>query len=191
MRQIIIDTESTDFPLQGRIIELACIELYNGHITGRTIHEYIDPGEDATMHPDAQALHGYSIDDVQRLSGGLRFTDLADKLLTFIEGAELIAQYAPHDIKLLNAELARLGDGWGPVQDICTITCTKAMSKKHLPQLPRHKLDDLCDHYGVDRKHRHLHDANTDAMLLTHIYLAMREEGAQRVPVDLNQRYEA
>ena len=37
-------------------------------------------------------------------------------------------------------------------------------------------LNDLCDHYQIDRSHRTLHGALLDADLLAQLYLAMTSE---------------
>src|SRR6266571_2545844 len=48
MREIVLDTETTGLdPLQGdRVVEIGCIELYNGIPTGRTFHRYVNPERD-------------------------------------------------------------------------------------------------------------------------------------------------
>ena len=44
MRQIFLDTETTGLsPAAGhRIVEIACIEVVSGKLTGREFHHYID-----------------------------------------------------------------------------------------------------------------------------------------------------
>lgn len=169
MRQIALDTETTGLMVtQGhRIIEIGCVELVNGQPTGRTLQQYLDPERD--IEPGALAVHGITRDE---LIGQPRFCDVAEQLLEFIRGAELIIHNAEFDVEFLDAELARLGPGWGPVSDYCTITCTRELAGKLVPGV-RRSLNNLCDHFGIDRKHRTAHGALLDAQLLAAVYAAM------------------
>ena len=65
LREIVLDTETTglDHRKGDRIIEIGCIELLNRIPTNNTFHQYIHP-EDRDVHPDAQAVHGISMDCV-------------------------------------------------------------------------------------------------------------------------------
>ena len=58
MREIVLDTETTGLdPYQGdRVVEIGCIELFNGIPTGQTFHRYVNPERD--MPPEAYAVHG-------------------------------------------------------------------------------------------------------------------------------------
>ena len=49
MRQIFLDTETTGLsPDNGdRVIELACVELFNRKPTGNNRHYYVNPGRDS------------------------------------------------------------------------------------------------------------------------------------------------
>lgn len=178
MRQIVLDTETTGLMVaQGhRIIEIGCVELVNGQPTGRTLQQYLDPERD--IEPGALAVHGITR---EKLIGQPRFCDVAEQLLEFIRGAELIIHNATFDVEFLDAELARLGPGWGPVSDYCAITCTRDLARKMLPGM-RHRLDNLCDHFGIDRKHRTAHGALLDAQLLAAVYVAMVAENAKPAP---------
>jgi len=76
MREIIFDTETTGLsPEQGdRIIEIGAIEMINRFPTGKTYHQYLHPG-DRAIHPDAQNVHGISIED---LADKPSFEDVVD-----------------------------------------------------------------------------------------------------------------
>src|SRR5487761_1879275 len=98
MRQIVLDTETTGLePALGhRIIEIGCVELLSRRITGRTFHRYLNPERD--IDEGAVAVHGISRDD---LAGKPRFAEVADELLAFIDGCELIIHNAEFDIGFL------------------------------------------------------------------------------------------
>ena len=168
MRQIVLDTETTGLdPRQGhRIIEVACIEMVNRRLTGHHLHKYINPERD--IDAGAQAVHGISL---EFLADKPKFADIADELLEFINGAELIIHNAPFDIGFLNAELRRLDRV--PVETLCNgVTDTLKMAKELHPG-KRNSLDALCDRYEIDNSQRTLHGALLDTELLADVFLAM------------------
>ncbi len=171
-RQIVLDTETTGLePEYHRIIEIGAIELRDAIPTGESRQCYLDPERD--IDPAATDKHGMTRADVERLSKGVRFADIAEGFLEWIRDAELIIHNAPFDVGFFNAELARLGEGWGPITDYCrSVTCTVELSRRLFPDI-RHSLDPLCDHLGIDRSRRTVHGALVDAELLVLAYQAM------------------
>ena len=168
MRWIILDTETTGLNAAtgDRIIELAAIEVVNRSLTGRDFHQYLKPDRDS--HPDALAIHGIT---TEFLADKLRFEDVIEDFLDFIEGAELIIHNAPFDVRFLNAELQRIDRG--VITDYCLdITDSLAYAKALYPG-KRNSLDALCDRYGVSNAHRTLHGALLDSQLLAEVWLAM------------------
>ncbi|MEX0954738.1 MAG: DNA polymerase III subunit epsilon [Rhizobiaceae bacterium] len=166
MREIILDTETTglDFRLD-RIIELGGVELVNKFPTGRTFHEYINPG-DRQIHPEAMAIHGISDAD---LAGKPRFAEIADAFLEFIEGAHVVAHNASFDASFINAELERIGlDAIAPDRVVDTL----AIARRKHPMGPN-SLDALCRRYGIDNAHRTLHGALLDSELLAEVYIEL------------------
>ncbi len=168
MRQIVLDTETTGLEADKghRIIEIGCIELLHRRPTGRTFHHYLNPGRD--IDPGAQAVHGIT---AERLAGEPAFAAIADELLAFITGAELVIHNAPFDVGFLDAELKRLGSAEG-IGARCTVQDTLALAKRMHPG-QRNSLDALCKRYGIDNSHRSLHGALLDARILADVYLAM------------------
>ncbi|MFN7783122.1 MAG: DNA polymerase III subunit epsilon [Lysobacterales bacterium] len=168
MRQVVLDTETTGMPVERghRIIEIGAVEIINRRLTGRTFHHYIHPERE--IDEGAQAVHGISL---EFLEGKPRFAGIADELIEFLRGAELIAHNAAFDVGFLNAELARLPNAPG-VRDLAIVTDTLAMARERYPG-QRNSLDALCKRLGVDNGHRNLHGALLDAELLADVYLAM------------------
>ena len=80
MREIVLDTETTGLdPYSGhRLVEIGCVELFNGIPTGQIFHQYLNPDRD--MPREAFAVHGLSI---EFLSDKPRFDEIADAFLTF------------------------------------------------------------------------------------------------------------
>lgn len=168
MRQIVLDTETTGLdPRQGhRIIEVACIEMVNRRLTGRHLHKYVHPERD--IDEGAQAVHGITL---EFLADKPKFADIADELLSFINGGELIIHNAPFDIGFLNAEFDRLGRV--PVQTICNGVIDTLKMAKEIHPGKRNSLDALCERYEIDNSSRTLHGALLDTELLADVYLAM------------------
>ncbi|GGX89989.1 DNA polymerase III subunit epsilon [Vogesella alkaliphila] len=168
MRQIILDTETTGLePSQGhRIIEFAGLEMVDRKLTGRHLHLYMHPERE--IDPDAERVHGISLDF---LADKPKFHAVADELVDFISGAELIIHNAPFDVGFLNAEFSRLGIA--PVDKLCAVvTDTLRMARDTFPG-KRNSLDALCDRFEIDRSNRTLHGALIDCELLAEVYLWM------------------
>ena len=168
MRQIILDTETTGLSAENgdRIIEIGCVELLNRKLTRNNLHHYLNPERDS--HEDALKVHGISN---EFLRDKPKFAQIAEELLAYLEGAELIIHNAPFDVAFLNKELERLGKG--PItQFVAGITDTLAMAKDMFPG-KRNSLDALCDRLEVDNSGRTLHGALLDAELLADVYINM------------------
>lgn len=168
MRQIILDTETTGLSAEtgDRIIEIGCVELLNRKLTRNNFHHYVNPERDS--HEDALKVHGISN---EFLRDKPLFAHIADELLAYLDGAELIIHNAPFDIAFLNKELERLGKG--PItQFVAGVKDTLAMAKDMFPG-KRNSLDALCDRLEVDNSGRTLHGALLDAELLADVYINM------------------
>ena len=166
MRQIVLDTETTGLSAADgdRIIEIGCVELVHRKLTGNNRHYYLNPQRD--IHEDAMRVHGISLEFLQDKP---LFSAVADDLMDYLQGAELIIHNAPFDIGFLNSEFARLGRP--PVREwVAGVTDTLAMAKEMYPG-KRNSLDALCDRLGVDNSGRTLHGALLDAELLADVYI--------------------
>src|SRR5215469_6732532 len=145
MRQVVLDTETTGLEpeLNHRVIEIGCVELVNRRRSGRTFHRYLNPERE--IDDGALAVHGIARTD---LDGQPRFAEIAEELLTFIGGAELVIHNAAFDVAFLDAELARLTGEPRQVAGLCQVLDTLALA-------------------------RELHAALLDARILADVYLAM------------------
>ncbi|SES43754.1 DNA polymerase III subunit epsilon [Rhizobium sp. NFR03] len=166
MREIIFDTETTGLDnRQDRVIEIGGIELNDHFPTGRTFHQYINPG-DRKVHPDALAVHGIT-DDF--LKDKPVFAEVVEELMAFFEGARWVAHNATFDMGFINAELARLDR---PAVSPDLVTDTLSMARRKHPMGPN-SLDALCRRYGIDNTHRTKHGALLDSELLAEVYIEM------------------
>ena len=165
-RQIFLDTETTGLSAEGgdRVIEIGCVELVRRKLTGNNKHFYLNPGRDS--HPDALRVHGITN---EFLRDKPVFAAVAEELLEYLQGAEVIIHNAPFDIGFLNKELELMGR---PTLRGCVakVTDTLAMAKEMYPG-KRNSLDALCDRLEVDNSGRTLHGALLDAELLADVYI--------------------
>jgi DNA polymerase-3 subunit epsilon len=169
MRQIVLDTETTGLSTeQGhRIIEIGCIELVNRRFTGREYHRFLNPERE--IDEGAEAVHGISLAD---LKGQPRFADVADELIEFIHGAELVIHNAEFDVGFLEHELRLMNHARPRISDHSLVLDTLSLARELHPG-QRNSLDALCKRYNVDSSRRDLHGALIDAELLARVYLAM------------------
>ena len=102
MRQVFLDTETTglDAASGDRIVEIGCVEMVDRRHSGRRLHHYVNPQR--SSHPDAVRVHGIT-DDF--LADKPLFAAVADELLAFVEGAEVVIHNAAFDLAFLDAEL--------------------------------------------------------------------------------------
>jgi DNA polymerase III subunit epsilon len=168
MRQIFLDTETTGLePENGdRIVEVGCIEMVNRRLTGQTLHLYLNPERKGSE--EAIRIHGLSD---EFLADKPRFAEVADELVGFLGGAEVIIHNAGFDVGFLNAELKRLGRE--PLHTVVTqVTDTLVMAREAFPG-KANSLDALCRRLEVDNSHRSLHGALLDAGLLAEVYIRL------------------
>ncbi len=165
-RQIVLDTETTGLsPESGdRVIELGCVELFNRKLTGNDLHIYFNPERES--HEDALRVHGLT---TEFLSDKPKFATMAQEIVEYLRGAELIIHNAAFDVGFLNKELELAG--LAPLREfVGEVTDTLAMAKQVYPG-KRNSLDALCDRFGVDRSNRTFHGAKLDAQLLADVYI--------------------
>jgi DNA polymerase-3 subunit epsilon len=165
-RQIVLDTETTGLSAAtgDRIIEIGCVELLNRKLTGNNLHFYLNPGRDS--HEDALKVHGISN---EFLRDKPRFAEVAQDILDYVQGAEVIIHNAAFDVGFLNKELELIGKP--PFSAFVDgVIDTLAMAKEMFPG-KRNSLDALCSRLDVDNSGRTLHGALLDAELLADVYI--------------------
>lgn len=179
-RQIILDTETTGLSTSAghRIIEIGCLEMVDRRFNGRSFHRYLNPQR--PVDEGAFAVHGLSD---QFLQDKPLFGAIAEELLEFIHGAELIIHNAAFDLEFLNYELKLLDQNAIPLDKRCDVIDTLLLARsKHPGQ--SNSLDALCRRYQIDNSRRDLHGALIDAELLGKVYMAMTSGQGQLFVVD-------
>ena len=168
MRQIFLDTETTGLsPESGdRIIEIGCIEMVSRRLTGTHKHFYLNP--ERPNSDDALKIHGLTD---EFLADKPRFVQVADELLEYLSGAEILIHNADFDVGFLNEELRRIGRAPFP-SFVAKITDSLPMARDMFPG-KSNSLDALCKRLEVDNTSRTLHGALLDAGLLAEVYIRM------------------
>jgi DNA polymerase-3 subunit epsilon len=168
MRQIFLDTETTGLNAESgdRVIEIGCVEMLNRRLSGRNLHFYLNP--ERPSHEDAVKVHGLTD---EFLADKPLFASVADELMEYLAGAEILIHNAAFDIGFLNVELRRLGRP-GFESQMGSITDTLLMAREMFPG-KSNSLDALCKRLEVDNASRNLHGALLDAGLLAEVYIRM------------------
>jgi DNA polymerase-3 subunit epsilon len=168
MRQIFLDTETTGLsPETGdRLIEIGCLEMVNRRLTGNHLHLYVNP--ERRSSEDALKVHGISD---EFLADKPRFADVAEQLLAYVAGAEVVIHNASFDVAFIDAELRRLSRPAFTTQ-VLRVTDSLAMAREIYPG-KANSLDALCRRLEVDNTQRTLHGALLDAGLLAEVYIRM------------------
>jgi DNA polymerase-3 subunit epsilon len=163
MREIVLDTETTGLdPVSGhRLVEIACVEVFNLVPTGQFFHAYIDPKRD--MPEEAFRIHGLS---AEFLTGKPLFEDICDEFVDFIGDSRLIIHNAEFDMKFINHELRRVPK---PVIMMDRVFDTLSFARKKHPGASN-SLDALCARYRIDNSKRTKHGALLDAEILAELY---------------------
>ena len=169
MRQIVLDTETTGLEVsQGhRIIEIGCVEILHRRTTDQTFHQFLNPERD--IDEGALEVHGIKQEFLQDKP---KFSMIADDLLQFIEGAEVIIHNASFDVGFINAELSQAGHRVTDMNECCKVIDSLDMARKMHPG-QKNSLDAMCKRYEIDNSRRELHGALLDAQILADVYLAM------------------
>lgn len=170
MRQVVFDIETTGFRYdQGdRVVEIGCIEMVRGAVTGRSFHAYVNPERD--MPDGAFKVHGLSEEFLRAYP---RFADIkvSKAFVDFIGDAELIAHNGlAFDLPFVNAELSNAG-----MEKLANeMTDTLLLARRKFPGSPA-SLDALCTRFGVDisERKREGHGALLDSRLLAAVYIEL------------------
>ena len=167
-RQIFLDTETTGLSCESgdRLIEIGCLEMVNRRLTGNSLHLYVNP--ERSSHEDALKVHGLTD---EFLADKPRFGEVADQLLAFVAGAEIVIHNAAFDVGFLDAELRRIGRE-AFRSHVTLVTDSLLLARETFPG-KSNSLDALCRRLEVDNSSRTLHGALLDAGLLAEVYIRM------------------
>ena len=164
MTEIFLDIETTglSFKDNHKIVEIACIETNELIPTKRVFHKKINP--ERNVPNEAFKIHGFSSEFLQDKP---KFREIADELLNFISGKDLIIHNASFDVPFINHELKLIK------KDIIVknkVIDTLELARSKYPGTSN-SLDALCKRFNVDLSRRKKHNAVLDCELLREVYI--------------------
>ena len=168
MKEVILDTETTGLSVKDghRIVEIGCIELENLIPTKNKFHCYLNP--ERKVSEKALETHGYTD---EFLSKKMKFKEIADEFLNFINGKRLIIHNAEFDLSHLNNELKIIGKDTLKNEVVDTLI----LARDKFPGSPS-SLDALCKRYKIDNSKRIQHTALIDCDLLLKVYINLIDQ---------------
>jgi len=168
MKEVILDTETTGLSVKDghRIVEIGCIELENLIPTKNKFHCYLNP--ERKVSEKALETHGYTD---EFLSKKMKFKEIADEFLNFINGKRLIIHNAEFDLSHLNNELKIIGKETLKNEVVDTLI----LARDKFPGSPS-SLDALCKRYRIDNSKRIQHTALIDCDLLSKVYINLIDQ---------------
>ena len=168
MKEIVLDTETTGISVKEghRVVEIGCIELDNLVPTKNKFHCYLNP--ERKVSEKAFEVHGYSD---SFLSDKMKFVEIADDFLEFINDKRLIIHNAGFDLSHLNNELKIIGKK--KIKNEVVDTVLLARNKFPGAQI---SLDALCKRYRIDNSKRVHHTALIDCDLLSKVYINLIDQ---------------
>ena len=164
MPEIFLDIETTglSFKDNHKIVEIACVETNNLIPTKKIFHNTINP--ERNVPEEAIKIHGFSTSFLQDKP---KFKDIADELLNFIDGKDLIIHNASFDIPFINHELKLIQKN---IINKNKIIDTLELARGKFPGTSN-SLDALCKRFNVDLSKRTKHNAVLDYELLREVYI--------------------
>lgn len=156
----VLDFETTGLsPAADRVVEVACLRVAPDGAVESELHTLVDPR--GPVGPTQ--IHGITQADVR---GAPRFEDVADALMSQLDGAVVVAHNASFDVSFLEAEFARAGVTLPQLPYVCTMRLRRMID---LPGPSAHKLTWACWQEGIpiENAHAAVCDARAAGGLIT------------------------
>src|SRR5256885_12963920 len=160
---VVVDVEAiASRSIPTRVIEIGACRVVQGEIVDE-FETLINP--ELPVPRFISALTGIT-DEMVRAAPP--FAQIAESWLTFAGDSVLAAHNSIFDVTLLNQEIARVFPG-------CRMRnaelCTVQLARRLMPDLEKHHLDALANHFGfqITERHRAAGDARATARVLLHL----------------------
>ncbi|MGB1244740.1 MAG: exonuclease domain-containing protein [Porticoccaceae bacterium] len=150
-KMVLLDCETTGGKAPyHRIIEIGLLVVEEGRLVEKW-QTFVDPR--VPLPPFIQRLTGISPGMV---AGAPEFSDIAEELLSKLEGRTLVAHNARFDYSFLKNEFERAGISYN-AKPLCSVK----FSRNLYPQFKRHGLSQIIERFGlsIENRHRALDDA--------------------------------
>lgn len=150
-KMVLLDCETTGGKaIYHRIIEIGLLVIENGELIEKW-QSFIDPK--VPLPPFIQRLTGIAPGMVD---GAPEFADIAEELLSKLEGRTLVAHNARFDYSFLKNEFELAGISYN-AKPLCSVK----FSRNLYPQFKRHGLSQIIERFqlSIENRHRALDDA--------------------------------
>ncbi|WP_066873847.1 3'-5' exonuclease [Clostridium mediterraneense] len=155
MKLLFFDTETTSIK-PGSICQLSYILVDTDCKPQKTTgYNYFFTVEE--MDPEAEKVHGFSLEKLYELSNGLYFEDQFENFLSDFQNADfVIGHNVPFDIKFLTHELSALymETEYAPKNIFCTMKYYKDICKLVKPNgtYKNPKLEEVINYLGITKE---------------------------------------
>lgn len=156
-RFTVIDTETTGFTANDRIVELSFLEFLGGKVLS-AFTTLVNPGFPIPV--EVSKIHGIEDSDVKNAP---RFEEIVPVVCEWLaERTPLLAHNADFDIRMLSQSMdRRIWDASRPV--VCTMQYAKYKHPVLSLRKKGHKVRDLAEFFGVPFDETQAHGAEYDA----------------------------
>jgi len=184
MSEIFLDTETTglSFSEGHKIVEIACIETNDMIPTNKVFHKLINPKR--SVPEAAFKIHGFSL---EYLNDKETFDQIADELLTFINGKKIIIHNASFDLGFLNGELESIKK---ELVSKTKVIDSLEVARNKFPGTSN-SLDALCRRFNIDLTRRAKHNALLDCELLREVYINLLDAKEPKFNLSSNNHNES
>lgn len=175
-----VDLEMTGLDeARDRVVEV-CIERVRGGALEDRLHTLVRPdtGEIGNVH-----VHGI---DAAALSGAPTWAEVAERIEALLCDAVLVAHGAAWDVAFIHSEMRRCGRGTTIAFWLDTLNLSRRVFG-----LPKHSLDALRAHFGIDAARAHRADA--DVLALREVFarcVAALDPGPDAAPTTARDLWE-
>ena len=178
---VVLDIETTGLhATKDRIIEIAAVKIGMEDKIIDEFHTMVDPG--MRIPPDSIKVHNITDDMVQ---GAPKIGEVMPQLAEFCKGYVVCAHNATFDIGFLRLDAAKAG-----VELPDTVLDTLPLARAVVPEIKRHKLDQVCKKLDVklDTHHRALYDTRATAHMLIRLLERAKNNYGVCTLRDLNEK---
>jgi DNA polymerase III epsilon subunit family exonuclease len=168
----VVDIETTGLkPDTDKILQIACVQLKNGAMTGLQQEWKINPGPATIISPEIIKLTGLSEDE-------LRGSPSIPYVYPQFKGAIGNAIVAGHNVQRFDLQFLQVAEARHnlPVVTKNYSIDTLLLAKRLRPNQKNHKLATCAQAYGLAFNPGALHDALADTMLCARLLLHQIEE---------------
>ena len=169
-RVIALDTETTGFATNAAILSFYAVEFdMETGACGEELELDFNPG----FPIEAKITEITGITDEMAKKHPMMTAEHIVKIVCFLKDSEVWIHNKSFDERIISHHLERFNQQ--PLQEIADLRCSMRLAKEN--NHTRAKLDDLCQHFGIDLSVRSKHGAKVDTMLLKDVVVKMKKGG--------------